>query len=98
MNKNFTQEDINKAIKNVLDISAENFIILGINNDGIDITSLLDEETTVSYIIDSLSAFIIKRAKEYDETLEQTLSFTKKEIISELEERISRNFKSFKTI
>jgi len=98
MNKNFTQEDINKAIKDVLYISAENFIILGINNDGIDITSLLDEETTVSYIIDSLSAFIIKRAKEYDETLEQTLSFTKKEIISELEERISRNFKSFKTI
>ena len=93
MNKNFTQEDINKAIKDVLDISAENFIILGINSDGIEIASLLSEERLVSYILDSLVGLIINRAEKYDETLGQTLSFTKESIVTTLERRIINNFK-----
>ena len=93
MNKNFTQEDINKAIKDVLDISAENFIILGINNDGIEIASLLSEERLVSYILDSLVGLIINRAEKYDETLGQTLSFTKESILTTLERRIIKHFK-----
>ena len=47
MNKNF-DENVNKAIKDVLGISAEDFIILGISNDGIEVTSLLSEERLVS--------------------------------------------------
>jgi hypothetical protein len=94
MNKNFTQEDINKAVKDALDISAENFIILGINSDGIEIASLLSEERLVSYILDSLVGLILKRANRYEEKLEQTLFFTKRSILSELERRIIKNFKN----
>ena len=47
MNKEFTKDDINKAVKDALDISAEDFIILGINKDGVEIATLLSEERLV---------------------------------------------------
>mgnify|MGYP003429844411 FL=1 len=93
MNKNF-DENVNKAIKDVLGISAEDFIILGISNDGIEVTSLLSEERLVSYIVDTLVGLIIKRANRYEENLEDTLFFTRNSILSELERRIIKNFKN----
>ena len=97
MNKGLTKDDvnkaINKAIKDALDISAEDFIILGINKDGVEIATLLSEERLVSYIIDTLVGLILKRANRYEERLEQTLFFTRQSILSELEKRIIKNFK-----
>ena len=97
MNKEFTKDGVNKAvkdaIKDALDISAEDFIILGINKDGVEIATLLSEERLVSYIIDTLVGLILKRANRYEERLEQTLFFTRQSILSELEKRIIKNFK-----
>ena len=97
MNRKLTKDDVNKAvnkaIKDALDISAEDFIILGINKDGVEIATLLSEERLVSYIIDTLVGLILKRANRYEERLEQTLFFTRQSILSELEKRIIRNFK-----
>ena len=92
MNKNF-DENVNKAIKDALGISAEDFIILGISSDGIEVTSLLSEERLVSYIVDTLVGLIIKRANRYEERLEETLFFTRNSILSEFEKRIIKNFK-----
>lgn len=97
MNRKLTKDDVNKAvkdaIKDALDISAEDFIILGINKDGVEIATLLSEERLVSYIIDTLVGLILKRANRYEERLEQTLFFTRQSILSELEKRIIKNFK-----
>ena len=97
MNKGLTKDDvnkaINKAIKDALDISAKDFIILGINNDGVEIATLLSEERLASYILDTLVGLILKRANRYEERLEQTLFFTRQSILSELEKRIIKNFK-----
>lgn len=97
MNKEFTKDDINKAvnkaIKDALDINAKDFIILGINNDGVEIATLLSEEKLASYLIDTLVGLILKRANRYEERLEQTLFFTRSSILSELEKRIIKNFK-----
>lgn len=93
MNRKFTKDDVNKAVKDALDISAEDFIILGINKDGVEIATLLSEERLVSYIIDTLVGLILKRANRYEERLEQTLFFTRQSILSELEKRIIKNFK-----
>lgn len=97
MNRKLTKDDVNKAvkdaIKDALDISAEDFIILGINKDGVEIATLLSEERLVSYIIDTLVGLILKRANRYEERLEETLFFTRKSILSELEKRIIKNFK-----
>lgn len=97
MNKEFTKDDINKAvnkaIKDALDINAKDFIILGINNDGVEIATLLSEEKLASYLIDTLVGLILKRATRYEERLEQTLFFTRSSILSELEKRIIKNFK-----
>lgn len=97
MNRKLTKDDVNKAvnkaIKDALDISAKDFIILGINKDGVEIATLLSEERLVSYIIDTLVGLILKRANRYEERLEQTLFFTRRSILSELEKRIIKNFK-----
>ena len=97
MNRKLTKDDVNKAvnkaIKDALDISAKDFIILGINKDGVEIATLLSEERLVSYIIDTLVGLILKRANRYEERLEQTLFFTRQSILSELEKRIIKNFK-----
>lgn len=92
MNRNF-DENVNKAVKDVLGISAEEFIILGISNDGIEIKSLLSEERLASYILDTLVGLILKRANGYEENLEDTLFFTETSILSELKKRIIKNFK-----
>lgn len=88
MNKNFDE-----VINDILGISAEEFIILGISSDGIEIKSLLSEERLVSSIVDTLVGLILKRAYRYEENLEETLFFTKRSILSELEKRIIKNFK-----
>ena len=97
MNRKLTKDDVNKAvkdaIKDALDISAKDFIILGINKDGVEIATLLSEERLVSYIIDTLVGLILKRANRYEERLEQTLFFTRQSILTELEKRIIKNFK-----
>lgn len=97
MNRKLTKDDVNKAvkdaIKDALDISAEDFIILGINKDGVEIATLLSEERLASYILDTLVGLILKRANRYEERLEQTLFFTRRSILSELEKRIIKNFK-----
>lgn len=97
MNRKLTKDDVNKAvkdaIKDALDISAKDFIILGINKDGVEIATLLSEERLVSYIIDTLVGLILKRANRYEERLEQTLFFTRQSILSEFEKRIIKNFK-----
>ena len=97
MNNKLTKDDVNKAvnkaIKDALDISAKDFIILGINKDGVEIATLLSEESLVIYIIDTLVGLILKRANRYEERLEQTLFFTRQSILTELEKRIIKNFK-----
>lgn len=97
MNRKLTKDDVNKAvkdaIKDALDISAKDFIILGINKDGVEIATLLSEERLVSYIVDTLVGLILKRANRYEERLEQTLFFTRQSILTELEKRIIKNFK-----
>ena len=89
MNKNFDE-----IINDILGISAEEFIILGISSDGIEIKSLLSEERLVSYIVDTLVGLILKRANRYEERLEETLFFTRNSILSEFEKRIIKNFKN----
>ena len=97
MNKEFTKDDVNKVVnkvvKDALGISAEDFIILGINKDGVEIATLLSEERLVSYLIDTLVGLILKRANRYEERLGQTLFFTRQSILSEFEKRIIKNFK-----